>query len=147
MIRQNHKPSRCRIALMTLTCVAGLAALAFAWPADDHRDSSHGRRRRPADVVRTWHALAAAQPANPVRQSRVLAMMHEAMHDAVNGAVPRYETYASSLADTAPCRAPPAPSAAIIASTVAPKRVAPGCVTATACRSGSQRCRWSRPAP
>jgi hypothetical protein len=50
-------------------------------------------------VVRTWHALAAAQPANPVRQSRVLALVHAAMHDAVNGAVPRFQTYASWLTD------------------------------------------------
>jgi hypothetical protein len=41
-----------------------------------------------------------AQPTNPVRQSRVLAMVHAAMHDAVNGAVPRYETYASTLSDS-----------------------------------------------
>ncbi len=63
-----------------------------------------GRKHRPvprysADVIRTWHALAAAQPTNPVRQSRVLAMVHAAMHDAVNGAVPVYETYASWLSD------------------------------------------------
>lgn len=43
--------------------------------------------------------MAALQPTNPVRQSRVLAMVHAAMHDAVNGAVPIYETYASWLFD------------------------------------------------
>jgi hypothetical protein len=43
--------------------------------------------------------LAAAQPTNPVRQSRVLAMVHAAMHDAVNSAVPVYQTYASWLTD------------------------------------------------
>jgi hypothetical protein len=55
--------------------------------------------RPSADVIRTWHALAAAQPTNPVRQSRVLAIVHAAMHDAVNGAVPVFETYASWLSD------------------------------------------------
>lgn len=61
--------------------------------------SSSRSRRYSAEVIRTWHALAAAQPTNPVRQSRVLAMVHAAMHDAVNGAVPRYERYASWLMD------------------------------------------------
>jgi hypothetical protein len=61
--------------------------------------SSSRSRRYSAEVVRTWHALATAQPTNPVRQSRVLALVHAAMHDAVNGAVPRYEVYASRLMD------------------------------------------------
>lgn len=61
--------------------------------------SSSRSRQYSADVVRTWHAVAAAQPTNPVRQSRVLAMVHAAVHDAVNGAVPTYEPYASSLID------------------------------------------------
>ena len=57
------------------------------------------RRSHSADVVRTWHALAVLQPTNPIRQSRALAIMHAAMHDAVNGAVPTYESYASWLSD------------------------------------------------
>jgi hypothetical protein len=45
-----------------------------------------------ADVIPAWHATARTAPATPVQLSRVLAMVHAAMHDAVNGAEPRYET-------------------------------------------------------
>jgi len=52
-----------------------------------------------AQVIPTWYAVARMAPATPVQLSRVLAMVHVAMHDAVNGADPRYETYASDLID------------------------------------------------
>ena len=45
------------------------------------------------------YSVARTAPATPVQLSRVLAMVHAAMHDAVNGAEPRYETYASDLID------------------------------------------------
>ena len=49
-------------------------------------------------VVRDWSDTARSQPfENPVRLARILAIMHAAQHDAVNGAQPRYETYASTL--------------------------------------------------
>jgi hypothetical protein len=86
--------------------LALLAGLATATPASRGMPapSPHGgdllaHGCRDAEVVRGWHTLAAAQPTNPVRQSRVLAMVHAAMHDAINGAVPVYETYASGLSD------------------------------------------------
>jgi hypothetical protein len=50
-------------------------------------------------VIPAWYAVARTAPATPVQLSRVLAMVHVAMHDAVNGADPRYETYASDLID------------------------------------------------
>ena len=52
-----------------------------------------------AQVIPAWYAVARTAPASPVQLSRVLAMVHAAMHDAVNGAEPRYETYASDLTD------------------------------------------------
>lgn len=52
-----------------------------------------------AQVIPAWYAVARTAPATPVQLSRVLAMVHVAMHDAVNGADPRYETYASDLTD------------------------------------------------
>jgi hypothetical protein len=52
-----------------------------------------------AQVIPAWYATARTAPATPVQLSRVLAMVHTAMHDAVNGADPRYETYASDLID------------------------------------------------
>lgn len=50
-------------------------------------------------VILEWYATARTAPTSPVQLSRVLAMVHAAMHDAVNGIQPRYETYASDLAD------------------------------------------------
>ena len=52
-----------------------------------------------AHVIPAWYATARTAPATPVQLARVLAMVHAAMHDAVNGAEPRYETYASDLGD------------------------------------------------
>src|SRR5258708_3409713 len=51
-----------------------------------------------ADVVTDWNlttvqAVGAAPP-NPQRQQRVAAMVHAAMHDAVNSVAPQYEAYA-----------------------------------------------------
>lgn len=52
------------------------------------------------DVVRDWNSTARSQPfGNPLRLARILAIMHAAQHDAVNGAQPRYETYVSALRD------------------------------------------------
>jgi hypothetical protein len=51
-------------------------------------------------VVRDWNDTARSQAfANPVALARILAIMHAAQHDAVNGAQPRYETYAATLHD------------------------------------------------
>jgi hypothetical protein len=51
-----------------------------------------------ADVVTDWNLTtlqaAAAASLNPQRQHRVAAMVHAAMHDAVNSVAPRYEAYA-----------------------------------------------------
>lgn len=52
-----------------------------------------------ARIIPAWYTVARTAPATPVQLSRVLAMVHAAMHDAVNGADPRYETYASDLTD------------------------------------------------
>src|SRR5262245_55698940 len=51
-----------------------------------------------ADVVTDWNVItvqtAAAAGLNPQRQHRVAAMVHIAMHDAVNSVAPRYKRYA-----------------------------------------------------
>src|SRR6185295_145636 len=51
-----------------------------------------------ADVVTDWNLTtlqaAAAAGLNPQRQHRAAAMVHAAVHDAVNSIVPRYEPYA-----------------------------------------------------
>ena len=97
------RPLRRRVTSTALASATVLAIVTGAVPAGHTRHvraaTALDQQTWPAEVVRAWHALAALQPTNPVRQSRVLAMMHAAMHDAVNGAVPRYETHASWLTD------------------------------------------------
>lgn len=64
--------------------------------------SSPQARSVSGQAVRTWNEIERAQVAgNPLQLARVLAIMHAAQHDAVNGAVPRYETHASNLSDPA----------------------------------------------
>ncbi|MGH8880459.1 MAG: hypothetical protein ACRD0P_24420, partial [Stackebrandtia sp.] len=64
--------------------------------------SSPQARSVSGQAVRTWNEIGRAQVAgDPLQLARVLAIMHAAQHDAVNGAVPRYETHASNLSDPA----------------------------------------------
>jgi len=83
-------------------CVAVLTlALTSAVPASARGPASGAVVRDwTGDVVRAWNDTARSQPfGNPLRLARILAIMHAAQHDAVNGAQPRYETYASTLRD------------------------------------------------
>ncbi len=73
---------------LVLTAVAEAAATA----------KPHGPKS--GEVIRAWSEIARSQAfENPIKLSRVLAIMHAAQHDAVNGAEPRYEPYASHLSD------------------------------------------------
>jgi hypothetical protein len=85
-----------QLASAGIVLVAGMVTVTAQPPA---RGNHQQIPPYAGDVIRAWHALAAAQPANPLRQARALAMVHAAMHDAVNGAVPVYETYISWLSD------------------------------------------------
>lgn len=82
-----------------------------------------------ADVVREWnqHAVALtllpASALAPVQQTRVMAIFHVAVHDAVNGITGEYETYLSP--SSAPEHASPE-AAAIAASHHALKNLFPG---------------------
>jgi hypothetical protein len=82
-----------------------------------------------ADVVREWnqHAVALtllpASALAPVQQTRVMAIFHVAVHDAVNGITGEYETYLSP--SSAPEHASP-DAAAIAAAHHALKNLFPG---------------------
>jgi membrane-associated phospholipid phosphatase len=83
---QNAK-SHARLRVITTTVMAALLAL-IGLPAQVR-----------ADVVTDWNlttlqAAAAAGLNPPQRLHRVAAMVHAAMHDAVNSVTPRYEAYA-----------------------------------------------------
>jgi hypothetical protein len=86
--------------VVAFTVVAALTSSTVSTKPQEAAASGprHGRRDS-AEVVRAWHLVALAQPTNPVRQARALAMMHAAMHDAVNGSAPKYQRYASAIAD------------------------------------------------
>jgi hypothetical protein len=76
-----------------ITSWAAVLALAAASPAEASTGGPSS-----GEVVRDWNETARSQPfGNPLRLARILAIMHAAQHDAVNGARPRYETYASRL--------------------------------------------------
>ena len=77
------------------TCAAGLALLGLAAPAGAHHGAS-------SDAVSTWNAnagkaavAACISPApNPLHESRLYAMTHIAIHDALNAIDRRSEPYA-----------------------------------------------------
>src|SRR5262245_49522092 len=96
------------VVTATLAAVVWVHAEWASHPAASSRIPS-------SDVVPAWYAAARTAPTSPVQLSRVLAMVHAAMHDAVNGAEPRYETYASDLFDA---RADPEAAAASAAQRV-----------------------------
>jgi hypothetical protein len=75
-----------------LSGCATLLAFAAGSPVAAAHDRASG------EVVRDWNETARSQAfGNPLRLARVLAIMHAAQHDAINGAQPRYETYTSTL--------------------------------------------------
>ncbi len=88
--------------LLVLSTLA--AAATFAVHAADNRHERHGQAAgwcadRCDEVVIDWNATAyqvikaSNGYADPMAASRVLAMMHLAMHDALNATRPRYATY------------------------------------------------------
>jgi hypothetical protein len=63
----------------------------------------HGSDRRQGNAVTYWNAVADAvftpsQGTNPMAQSRTLAILHAAIHDAVNAIDRRFESYTPGLA-------------------------------------------------
>lgn len=85
-----------RRALVIFTVLSIVLAGASACVAA----SSPQARSASGQAVWMWNEIGRAQAAgNPLQHARVLAIMHAAQHDAVNGAVPRYETHASNLSD------------------------------------------------
>ena len=82
--------------IVSTACVGLVLATIVGEPAIAKPQHS----RRSGEVIRAWSEIGRVQAfGNPVRFSRILAIMHAAQHDAVNGAEPRYETYASPLTD------------------------------------------------
>jgi hypothetical protein len=90
-----------------LSGIVGISmATALAAPADLHDGgatrAAHGRAR---NAVTEWNSIADAaltpsQGTNPMAQSRTLAILHAAIHNAVNAIDRRFEPYTSGLTVT-----------------------------------------------
>jgi hypothetical protein len=83
------------------TIVMTLAALAYAQEAR----LPGGAHRRDVNPVTYWNSIADAaftpsEGTNPMAQSRTLAILHAAIHDAVNAIDQRFESYTPGLPDT-----------------------------------------------
>lgn len=87
------------LACLVLAVLGGCTEQATD-PATTQESLASRHRSTSGAVIRTWNEIAIGQqPTNAIRLSRTLAMVHAAMHDAVNGVLPRYEKYASKLCD------------------------------------------------
>jgi PAP2 superfamily len=97
MSRLSSQPRTAHLA-MSLAVAAALTG-AVASPARAAAATPAWCAAHCADVITDWSAIAyqtlhaASGYADPMAASRVLAMMHLAMHDAANTAAPRYATY------------------------------------------------------
>jgi hypothetical protein len=82
---------------------AGLA-IALATPAGaQEAAAAHTAARHRGNAVTRWNAIATdvfgpSQGTNPMGQSRTLAIVHAAVHDAINAIDRRYEPYTAGLA-------------------------------------------------
>ncbi len=91
-------PRLSRIAVLTGVALA-VAVPAFAQDAD----AAHAAGKPRGNAVTHWNAVATdaltpAQGTNPMAHSRRLAILHAAIHDAVNAIDRRYESYTPGLA-------------------------------------------------
>jgi hypothetical protein len=97
---------RSRRALRAVAVAACLVA-AGALQAHERRDAAPWCADRCDQVVIDWNAVAyqvikaSDGYVNPMAASRSLAMVHLAMHDAVNATRPRYATYSAVQGDAA----------------------------------------------
>jgi hypothetical protein len=113
-------PSR-RVFGARLLCAATLAGVVLgaglsdrAWADDAASGSQHHSRR---NAVVHWNSVAEAaltpsQGTNPMAHSRILAILHASIHDALNAIDRRYESYTPGLPATPKANAEAAVAAA-----------------------------------
>jgi PAP2 superfamily len=90
-----------------LSRVAVLTGIAIALATPGHAQEAgvtHAAGRPRANAVTHWNAVATdafapSQGTNPMVQSRTLAILHAAIHDAINAIDRRYEPYTPGLAE------------------------------------------------
>ncbi|MGG5822045.1 vanadium-dependent haloperoxidase [Falsiroseomonas sp. HW251] len=101
--------------LLSLRLLQG-AALAAAAPSLSNYALAREDARAPASAVLRWNSVASgafapSQGTNPMAQSRVFAILHAAIHDALNAIEPRYAPYTPAVS-AAPLASPEAAVAA-----------------------------------
>lgn len=82
-----------------------IISLSLVFSCSRPQDNLPDPEQFPPDVLVSWHKTAleaVGGPANPhpMNASRVFAMVHLAMHDAVNAISPKYETYRFAGSDS-----------------------------------------------
>ena len=103
--------------LTSLACIVGISmVVALAAPAGVNNGRAYGDK---SNAVTEWNSIADAaftpsQGTNPMAQSRTLAILHAAIHDAVNAIDRRFEPYTPGL--------PAAPGASVNAAVAAAAR-------------------------
>ena len=128
--RFSHSRRRSVIAVAVAALFSGITA-ADAADSSSREATTAWCATRCDELVIDWNATAYQvikadeNYANPMSASRSLAMMHLAMHDAVNAAQPRYATYAYTERDSAADPAVAAVTAAHdVLATLYPKQAA-----------------------
>jgi hypothetical protein len=95
-----------RVLVPRLARVAGIASIAMtltAAPQAREADVSRAVRQPRGNAVTDWNAVASdafapTEGTNPLAQSRTLAILHAAIHDALNAIDRRFEAYTPGLA-------------------------------------------------
>ncbi len=90
---------------MLWTMALAIMSLSLVFSCSRPQDNLPDPEQFPPDVLVGWHKTAleaVGGPANPhpMNASRVFAMVHLAMHDAVNAISPKYETYRFTGSDS-----------------------------------------------
>jgi len=125
-LRRHYRPA---LAVTAVTCALGIGARVLPTRADEGQHGSSFQKPSASgswcgsgcdSVITDWslnayHVIKAADGyADPMAASRSLAMMHVAMHDAVNAVQNRYQAYAFVKLSSAP-NADPAVAAIVAA--------------------------------
>jgi len=107
MIVNSLKLARVRNRVPRLARLVALTGVALALAVQGHAqdaEAAHTAARSRGNAVTQWNAIAIdafkpTQGTNPMGQSRSLAILHAAIHDALNAIDRRFESYTPGLAD------------------------------------------------
>ncbi len=112
-----HSPTLVRLSGQRLSAFAALVAVLLVLASTALAKETDAPSR--GNAVTDWNAVATdaltpSQGTNPMAHSRTLAIVHAAIHDALNAIVPRFAFYTTGLA--------PAPKASVDAAVAAAAR-------------------------